>query len=104
MKSFICFFASSVRKINHPSIEEFCQSYNRWPEIKQVAKDFYAINRGNSYDEQRLTLVRVVFTIVKIRDMLSPIMNVNIDDLTQFVKDKFSHEYKRNYAFWQSIS
>ncbi len=26
-------------------------------------------------------------------------MNVNIDDLTQFVKDKFSHEYKRNYAF-----
>ncbi|MDB1688422.1 helix-turn-helix domain-containing protein [Enterococcus casseliflavus] len=88
------------RKINHPSIEEFCQSYNRWPEIKQVAKDFYAINRGNSYDEQKdLHWLESFFTIVKIRDMLSPIMNVNIDDLTQFVKDKFSHEYKRNYAF-----
>lgn len=88
------------RKINNPSCKEFCRSYNHWPEIKQLVTDFYAENRGNSLDEQKdLLWLESFFIVVKLRELLSSTMNINIDDLNQFVKEKFVKEYQKNYAF-----
>lgn len=88
------------RKINNPSCEEFCRTYNYWPEIKQIVSDFYAENQGNSLDERKDFLwLESFFIVVKLRELLSLTMNINIDDLNQFVKEKFAKEYQKNYDF-----
>lgn len=90
------------RKINSASqsSEAFCQNYNLWPEIKQITADFYTQNKGNSFDEHKdLLWLESFFTVFKLRELLSPTMNVNIDDLNNFVKEKFADEYRKNRQF-----
>ena len=90
------------RKLNTDleTSKAFCLNYNHWPAIKQITADFYAQNRGNSFDEQKdLLWLESFFTIFKLRELLSPTMNVNIDDLNAFVKEKFAAEYKKNRQF-----
>ncbi|WP_213355498.1 helix-turn-helix domain-containing protein [Enterococcus casseliflavus] len=90
------------RKINDSANEEFCIRYNQWPEIKQIAIDFYnGLNEsGMSFDEEQDILwLESFFTVIKLKELLSDNMNVNLDDLNQFVQKKFNEEYKRNYNF-----
>lgn len=90
------------RKINTDlaASEAFCRNYNQWPEIKQVTADFYAQNRGHSLDEQKdLLWLESFFIVVKLRELLSPTMNINIDDLNDFVQEKFAAEFAKNRQF-----
>lgn len=90
------------RKINDPTNEEFCNRYNLWSEIKQIALDFYEglESSGMSFgEEQDLLWVESFFIVIKLRELLSDNMNVNLDDLNQFVQKKFRFEYQKNYSF-----
>lgn len=88
------------RKLNDTSSENFCRNYNHWPELKQLAHDFYAKNKGNSFDEQKdLLWLEAFFTVIKLQELLSPSMTINIDDLNYFVQEKFAQEYQKNYYF-----
>lgn len=95
---FICLICR--QKINQPALltsELVCE---QWPEIKQLAHDFYKENRGSSFDESKdLVWLESFFIRLKLRELLSPTMNVAIDDLTQFVKEKFTDEYQKNQFF-----
>ena len=88
------------QKINQPALltsELVCE---QWPEIKQLAHDFYKETRGSSFDESKdLVWLESFFIRLKLRELLSPTMNVAIDDLTQFVKEKFTDEYQKNQFF-----
>ena len=83
------------RKINSPSCEEFCRTYNYWPEIKQIVSDFMQKTKATVSMNEKTSFGLSLFHRSKVTKLLSLTMNINIDDLNQFVKEKFAKEYQK---------
>lgn len=91
----------SRRKIQDIELEmQFCKDYNHWSEIKKLAlayNDF--ISPESSNYQTNLILIESFFTSLKLRDLLSPIENQNLDDSNTFCKTHFHQEFSANYLF-----
>ncbi|WP_368259048.1 helix-turn-helix domain-containing protein [Enterococcus gallinarum] len=87
----------SRRSINDVTGEEvFCQKYNQWAEITQLASDFVATcipeTKNSSRDH---ILIESFFTVAKIKQLLSPLLNHNIVDVNLYAQRLFPESYQK---------
>ncbi|WP_430612520.1 helix-turn-helix domain-containing protein [Enterococcus sp. DIV0876] len=74
--------------------EEFCRTYNMWPEIKEITQRVYQHIQSDSPDRHKdLILIESFFTVTKIRSLLAGSAISNIDDINLYVEDKFPREF-----------
>jgi predicted DNA-binding protein YlxM (UPF0122 family) len=91
----------SRRSISDIAGEElFCQKFNQWSEIKQLANDFVADCFSESKDIRReRILIESFFTVAKIKQLLSPLLNHNIADVNLYVQRLFPTSYQKCLNF-----
>lgn len=87
------------RKVNNIEREnEFCQRFGHWPETQQLAKEFYASIESDSQNRGAdLILLESFFVRVKLRQMISRLMIINIEDVNTYIKNQFPKEYTQYY-------
>lgn len=96
------------RSISNLAIEQnFCREYNHWPEIKQLAAAFVKDCLPDTQDSARdRLLVESFFTVAKIKQLLSPLLNHMISDTVQFVEEAYTDDYHlfKNYLLTQPLA
>lgn len=96
------------RSISNLTIEHtFCKEYNHWPELKKLAALFVSDCLPDSPDPARdQLLIESFFTVAKIKQLLSPLLNHMISDAIQFVEDSYPDDFQlfKTYLFTQPIA
>ena len=82
--------------------QKFCLSYNHWPEIgfltKEFFKHFFPLQYNKNYKPD-LILLESFFTTAKLKACLNFSANKNIEDINDFVQKTFSDEYSSYLEF-----
>lgn len=96
------------RSISNLAIEQtFCKEYNHWLEIKQLAAAFVKDCLPDTQDSARdRLLVESFFTVAKIKQLLSPLLNHMISDTVHFVEEAYMDDYHlfKNYLLTQPLA
>lgn len=100
----LSFYLYSIckRTIDTPQQEElFCEQFNHWPSITQLAKEFVLfydpILAQPDYPTE--TLIASFFTSVKYLDLLTPILNKNIHEVNQFAASFYPDKHSQTLVF-----
>lgn len=83
------------RSINDLTIErKFCKEYNHWNEIRLLANRLVDDQLPKTRDKFRdQLLIESFFTVAKIKQLLSPLLNHVITDTEDFVAENFSEKH-----------
>jgi hypothetical protein len=74
--------------------EYFCDTYNQWPEINQLAQDYVASCFPDTKDFNRdRILIESFFTVAKIKHLLAPLLNHTIADVSHYAQQLFPEAY-----------
>lgn len=98
-------FAICKRTIDAPAKEElFCQQFNHWPIITELARKFVAYYDPILAEPSFPTtiLIESFFTSVKYLDQLTPIMNKNITEVNAFARHSYPDCYTRIHSFLEA--
>ena len=83
--------------------KQFCQQYNYWSEIKLLSREFVTLylSETNHWSRED-TLIESFFTVAKIKQMLSPILNHHLYDLTLYVRHNYPNDLQDFQKFLQT--
>lgn len=105
---YLFLLVKSRRSISNLAIEQtFCRAYNLWPEIKQLSVAFVRDCLPESQDSARdRLLIESFFTVAKIKQLLSPLLNHMISDTVQFVEETYADDYQliKKYLLTQPLA
>ena len=100
--SYVYLLAIGNRKIkNHELEHQFCEKYNRWPEIKQIIIDIGQYERFAFLAKQDVIFIEAFLTTATLRSRLSLAANKNTVDVNEYVARLFNEEYTEMLAALQ---
>ncbi|MGG5358559.1 MULTISPECIES: helix-turn-helix domain-containing protein [unclassified Enterococcus] len=81
----------------------FCESYTFWPEIEQLADDYFSevlFDTEGAKEKEKVFLTSFL-TTVKLKELLSINANQNIEDINYFAQNNFPKDFEKTLAFLQ---
>lgn len=85
--------------------KNFCQKFSHHPQIKHLARDLVATFLPKTKDAAReRVLLESFFTVVHLKQMMTPLLNHNTPEVNTFVRENFPEEWRRCQTFFRTYS